>query len=97
MAYVVANYFVGPLCSYDGTGNTDKATITLFKEKETAIQYIISEIQSEIDDQSDIDDDHKDTKPKFDDEENLRKDLKKYNFYTFQETYMFTLEYLPIN
>ena len=91
MAYVVASYYVGPMCRYDGSGNTDEATIDLFSDKERAIQYIIDDIQQQIDE----DDDR--SEGNFADEKRIRKDLEKYNSYTFEETYMYTLRYHSIN
>lgn len=48
MIYIVANYYIGPMCRYDGTGNTDLATILLFEKEEKAIQHVIDKIIEEI-------------------------------------------------
>ena len=48
MVYIVAKYYIGFQSRYDGTGNTDKAEIHLFNEKPVAIQFIVDDIQKDI-------------------------------------------------
>ena len=96
MAYIVAQYYIGPWNRYDGTGNTDKANMSLFKEKSKAIEFIIKQIQTDITEcYADVDDPT--TPPQtFDDFDNLTSDLETYGYYNYNDSSMFVLEFHPI-
>lgn len=86
MAYIVAEYYIGPCNRYDGTGNTDKATLKLFLDKEIAILNILDEIErEEIVDRTYID------KVKL--EARLTLSDKYGTMYNFEDTMMYTIEY----
>ena len=94
MAYVVAEYYIGPWKRYDGTGNTDEATISLFKEKTTAFEFIVKKIQEDIDDNNlDNPDEPSQT---FDDLAELKKRIEEYGMYNYNDLYMFTLRHEEI-
>src|SRR5581483_1641328 len=95
MAYTVAKYYIGPLARYDGTGNTDTASIHLFKEKEMAIQFILKQIQEDIDNMN-TNDNKTDEPYIFADMENFMKNIKEHGMYNHEDTIMYTVEFLEI-
>lgn len=90
MPYIVAQYYIGPFNRYDGTGNTDKASIFLFNDRDIAVKFILKQIQQIIDE---IISDNSDKFPQiFDDMANFTEAIDKYNMYNYSDTHMFTLE-----
>jgi len=95
MAYIVAQYYIGPWKRYDGTGNTDEATISLFKEKTTAFEFILKQIHDDV---NEYNEDNPDEPPQtFDDLKKLTKRLEQYGMYKYNDIYMFTLRHGEIN
>ena len=90
MAYIVANYYIGPFQRYDGTGNTDEAQITLFAEREKAIKYIIDMI---IELHSDGEDDEMITEEEI---VKFKRKLDKWKYCNIRDTYMFTINFAEI-
>ncbi len=92
-AYVLATYYIGYSSRYDGSGNTDTASIQLFRTQEEAINTVISVIREEINGQ--IADNIRDD-PKFDDVQIISRALIN-GFYNFEDHYMFTLVFTPFS
>jgi hypothetical protein len=93
MAFVVAFYYTGFSSRYDGSGNTDTATIRLFSSVDVAIEaahrFILCHIEQQIFDGVRED-------PKFDDYENMKRKLEESGTYNFEDTYMITMEHRNI-
>jgi hypothetical protein len=97
MTYVVAEYYIGFMSRYDGTANTDMARISLFREKQTAIDFIIKKIiENEADDATLDETKNPAAPPTFNDIENLIDCLEQYEMYNYDNLYMFTLELISI-
>ena len=94
MAYIVAQYYIGPMCRYDGSGNTDQASLFLFKDRDKAVEFIINQINESI--QQDNEDNPDQPRRTFDDLDNLNKRLEEYGTYNFDDVDMFTLEFAEI-
>ena len=95
MAYILATYFIGPLSRYDGSRNSDYASITLFETNEKATQHVIDFIIENVkESNADLDQNRVISDS---DIIKIRKKLNKYGRYTFDDTYMFTIEYAEIS
>ena len=81
------------MCRYDGSGNTDQASIFLFKERDKAVEFIINQINESI---KEVDCCLGQPPRTFDDLDNLNKRLTDYGTYNFDDIKMFTLEFAEI-
>jgi peptide subunit release factor RF-3 len=90
MAYVLATYYIGLGNSYDGTYDTDTATIRLFISKKTAIEEALNFIRDIIREQ--IVGGARDSTDFTFEEEVMKRTLKNGDAYNFEDTYMVTLE-----
>lgn len=89
MAYIVANYYIGACMRYDGSGNTDKAEISLFMDKGNGIKYVIDTINNSYDeDEEEL--------PTIEEITKIKKKLNKWGICNFRDTYMFTIEFAEI-
>jgi hypothetical protein len=96
MLFVVSEYYIGFSARYDGTGNTDSASISIFRERDRAITHIISQINDII--RNDIDDaEDKDTAEEYlkmsnDEMTEMVVRLNEYRCYNFRNHMMYCLE-----
>jgi len=103
MIYVVSAYYIGWGARYDGTGNTDTATISLFKDKNKAKQFILSEINKIIEEDiynaTEDGDTNAEETYKLSDEDfsiiNTR--LDEYGMYNFRDHIMYCLNEAKLN
>ena len=94
MAYVLTTYFIGVFSRYDRIGKNDYATIALFASKERAIQYVIDFIIGTVaESNADL---NQNRVISHDAITKIRKKLNENDYYTFDDTYMFIIEYAEI-
>ena len=96
MLFVVSEYYIGWGARYDVTGNTDMATISIFREKDRAMAHIISQIndiiRDDIDNAEDIDDAEEYFKMSNDEMAEMVVRLNEYCCYNFRDHMMYCLE-----
>lgn len=93
VVYVVAKYYIGPMNRYDGSGNTDTASITLYRNRDDALNYIIDDINETIAEDNENYVDPKDMiKLTNIDYNNMIDELNRHGIYNYEHQYMYTLE-----
>lgn len=87
MTYVLSIYYIAWGARYDGSGNTDTATIRLFLTKELAVNAAVNFVREQIEEQTleGVRDSVEFNEGK------LREDVRE-GFHNFEDLYMITLE-----